>query len=204
MKSPFRSALCVALMASSAYSACALAQSIKFADLRPGTYRIEPYHTQVVFSVLHFGLTHYSGMFSGASGTLTLDPAKLADSKLDVSVPVTSVSTTVALLTEELRGHEWFDAEHFPVATFVSTAVVPTGKNSASVTGNLTLHGVTKPVVLSVQLVGSGTNPLSKAFSVGFEISGTIKRGDFGISTDLPAVGDEVTLRIAGAFEEKK
>ncbi len=204
MKSPLRSALCVALLASSAYSAAALAQSIKFADLKPGTYRIEPYHTQVVFSVLHFGLTNYNGMFAGASGTLTLDPAKLADSKLDVSVAVTSVSTTVPLLTEELRGHEWFDATRFPVATFVSTAVVPTGKDSASVTGNLTLHGVTKPVVLRVQLVGAGSNPLSKAYSVGFEVAGTIKRGDFGINTDIPAVGDEVKLRIAGAFEAQK
>jgi polyisoprenoid-binding protein YceI len=204
MKSPLKAALCVALIASSSYCSRVLAQSTKFADLRPGTYRIEPYHTQVVFSILHFGLTNYYGMFAGASGTLNLDPANLADSKLDVSVPVASISTTVPLLTEELKGHEWFDAAKFPVATFVSTAVAPTGKDSARITGNLTLHGVTKPVVLSVQLVGASVNPLSKAYSVGFEVSATIRRGDFGIKTDLPAVGDDVKLRIAGAFEAKK
>jgi polyisoprenoid-binding protein YceI len=204
MKSPLKSALCVALIASSSYWTGALAQSVKFADLKPGTYQIEPYHTQVIFSLLHFGLTNYSGMFSGASGTLTLDPANLAGSKLDVSVPVASISTTVPLLTEELKGHEWFDAAKFPVATFVSTAVMSTGQDSARVTGNLTLHGVTKPVVLSVQLLGASVNPLSKAYSVGFEVSGTIKRGDFGINSALPAVGDDVKLRIAGAFEAKK
>jgi polyisoprenoid-binding protein YceI len=203
MKSPFKSAICVALIAASAHCAGALAQSIKFGDLRPGTYQIEPYHSQVLFSVLHFGLTNYNGMFAGASGTLKLDPANLADSKLDVSVAVASISTTVPLLTEELKGHDWFDAANFPVATFVSTAVAPTGNDSAKVTGNLTLHGVTKPVVLSVQLVGASVNPLSKAYSIGFEISGTIRRGDFGINTALPAVGNDVRLRIAGAFEAK-
>src|SRR5579863_10106088 len=106
--------MCIALIASSSYSACVLAQSIQFGDLKPGTYRTEPYHTQVVFSVSHFGLTNYYGMFSGASGTLTLDPAHLADSKLEVSVPVGSISTTVPILTEELKGHEWFDAANFP------------------------------------------------------------------------------------------
>jgi polyisoprenoid-binding protein YceI len=204
MKSTLKSAMCVALVASAGYSAGALAQAVKFEDLRSGTYQTEPFHTQVVFSVSHFGLTNFYGMFAGASGTLSLDPAKLADSKLNISVDVASVSTTVPLLTEELKGHEWFDAAHFPVATFVSTAVVPTGKDTASITGNLTLHGVTKPVVLSVQLVGASVNPLSKAYSVGFEVSGTIRRGDFGIKTALPMVGDNVKLRIAGAFEAKK
>jgi polyisoprenoid-binding protein YceI len=204
MNSPLKSAICIALIASGAYSAGALAQSINFADVRPGTYRVEPGHSQVVFSLLHFGITNYSGMFAGASGTLTLDPANLAASKLDVSVAVSSISTTVPVLTEDLKGHDWFDAADFPVATFTSTSVVPTGKDSARITGNLTLHGVTKPVVLNAQLIGASVNPLSKAYSLGFEVTGTIRRGDFGISAYLPAVGDEVKLRIAGAFEAKK
>jgi polyisoprenoid-binding protein YceI len=194
----------MALIACSAYFPGALAQSIKFGDLKPGTYRIEPYHTQVVFSLLHFGLTNYNGMFAGASGTLQLDPANLAASKLDVSVDVASISTTVPVLTEELKGHDWFDAATFPTATFVSTEVVPTGKDSAKVTGDFTLHGVTKPVVLNVQLLGASVNPLSKAYSIGFEVTGSIRRGDFGIKAALPAVGDEVRLRIAGAFEAKQ
>ncbi|HTC52093.1 MAG TPA: YceI family protein [Steroidobacteraceae bacterium] len=194
----------MALIASGAHAAGAQAQSINFADVMPGTYRVEPGHSQVVFSLLHFGISNYSGMFAGASGTLQLDPGNLGASKLEVSVAVSSISTTVPVLTEELKGHDWFDVADFPVATFVSTSVVPTGKNSAKIAGNLTLHGVTKPVVLNAQLIGASVNPLSKAYSLGFEVTGTIKRGDFGISAYLPAVGDEVRLRIAGAFEAKK
>ncbi len=204
MKSTLKSIICLALMASGAHCTGALAQSVKFADLKPGSYQIETYHTQVVFSILHFGLTNFNGMFAGASGTLQLDPANLGASKLEVSVPVASISTTVPILTQELKGREWFDATTFPVATFVSTAVVATGQDSARITGNLTLHGVTRPVVLSAQLIGASVNPLSKAYTIGFEVSGTIRRGDFGINTDLPAVGNDVKLRIAGPFEAKK
>ena len=204
MQPLLNSVLYLTLVASAAYSSGALATETKFADLKPGTYQVEPYHSQVVFSVTHFGLTNFYGMFSGASGSLSLEPAQLADSKLEVSIPVNTISTTVPILTEELKGAQWFDAAHFPVATFTSTAVVPTGAGSARVTGNLTLHGVTKPIVLNVQLVGMGVNPLSKADSVGFEASGTFRRGDFGIKIDIPAVGDEVKLHIAGAFEAKK
>jgi polyisoprenoid-binding protein YceI len=203
MKSPFKLVICVALMACGTHSAGAFAQTLKFSDLKPGTYQIEPYHTQVVFSVLHFGISNYNGMFSGASGTLRLDPTNLAASSLTVSVPVATVSTTVPLLTDELKGKAWFDAATYPTATFVSTAVVASGSDSAKITGNLTLHGVTKPIVLTAQVVGANVNPLSKAYSVGFEVTGTFKRADFGIAADIPAVGDSVRLRIAGAFEAK-
>jgi polyisoprenoid-binding protein YceI len=168
---------------------------------KPGSYKVESYHTQVGFSISHFGFTNYSGLFSGATGSLQLDPAKLGTSKLDISIPVDSVTTTVSKLTDELKGDKWFDTTKFPKATFVSTQVVPTAEG-ATVTGNLTLHGVTKPVVLHVRFIGAGVNPIDKAYTVGFEATGTIKRSDFGVTTYLPAVGDEVQLSIAGAFEQ--
>ena len=169
---------------------------------KPGSYKVESYHTQVGFSISHFGFTNYSGLFSGATGSLQLDPAKLGTSKLDISIPVDSVTTTVSLLTDELKGDKWFDTAKFPKAAFVSTQVVPTAEG-ATVTGNLTLHGVTKPVVLHVRFIGAGVNPIDKAYTVGFEATGTIKRSDFGVTTYLPAVGDEVQLSIAGAFEQQ-
>jgi polyisoprenoid-binding protein YceI len=168
---------------------------------KPGSYKVESYHTQVGFSISHFGFTNYSGLFSGATGSLQLDPAKLGTSKLDISIPVDSVTTTVSKLTDELKGDKWFDTAKFPNAVFVSTHVVPTAEG-ANVTGNLTLHGVTKPVVLHVRFIGAGVNPIDKAYTVGFEATGTIKRSDFGVTTYLPAVGDEVQLSIAGAFEQ--
>ena len=169
---------------------------------KPGSYKVESYHTQVGFSISHFGFTNYSGLFSGATGSLQLDPARLGTSKLDISIPVDSVTTTVSKLTDELKGDKWFDTAKFPKAAFVSTKVVPTAEG-ATVTGNLTLHGVTKPVVLHVRFIGAGVNPIDKAYTVGFEATGTIKRSDFGVTTYLPAVGDEVQLSIAGAFEQQ-
>jgi polyisoprenoid-binding protein YceI len=154
----------------------------------------------VSFEVSHFGFTDFSGFFSGASGTLQLDPAKVSASKLEVTIPVQSVLTTVPVLDTELKGDKWFDAVQFPNATFVSTKVTSTGKDTATIAGDLTIHGVTKPVMLKARLVGSGTNPLDKSFTVGLEATGTIKRSDFGIKQYLPLVGDEIALKIAGAF----
>jgi polyisoprenoid-binding protein YceI len=204
MKSTLFGVLRATLLACAAFSTAAFAQSVNFETMRSGTYQADPYHTQVVFSLLHFGFTNFYGIFSGATGTLQLNPTQLADSKLDISIPTESLTTTVAVLTRELKGEQWFDVAKFPTATFVSRKIVRTGSASAQVTGDLTLHGVTKSEVFAMHLVGSGVNPLSKVYTVGFEASGTIKRGDFGIKIDLPAVGDEVTLRIAGAFEARQ
>jgi polyisoprenoid-binding protein YceI len=194
----------IAFLAFAVLAADAFAQSVKWTTVSAGTYQADPNHTQAVFSVSHFGFTPFYGIFAGNSGTLRLDPAQLGDSKLDLSFSVDSLLTTVPILTQELKGEQWFDATKFRTATFVATKIVRTGDASARVTGDLTLHGVTKSEVFAVHLVGAGVNPLSKAYTVGFEATGTIKRGDFGIKAYLPAVGDEVTLRIVGAFEAKK
>ena len=169
---------------------------------KAGSYKVDPYHTQVGFSVSHFGFTNYSGLFSGATGALQLDPARLSTAKLDISLPVDSITTTVTKLTDELKGDKWFDTAKYPTATFASTKIVSTA-NGATVTGNLTLHGVTKPVVLEVRFIGAGVNPIDKAYTVGFEATPPIKRSDFGVTTYVPAIGDEVQLNIAGAFEQQ-
>jgi len=169
-------------------------------SVKAGTYKVEPHHTQVTFSVSHLGFTNYSGLFSGVSGSLTLDPARPGMSKLEVAIPVQSVMTTSDKLTEELKGEQWFDTAKFPNATFVSTRVTPGAKGTATISGNLTLHGVTKPISLHVRFIGAGVNPLDKAFTAGFEATGTIKRSEFGIKQYVPLIGDDVHLRIAGAF----
>ncbi|MEW6437661.1 MAG: YceI family protein [Pseudomonadota bacterium] len=195
-----------ALTAALAFAAAApgLAQvSRDPATVKAGAYKVEPYHTQVAFSLLHFGLTEYSGFFSGASGALTLDPANPGADKLDVTIPVDSVLTTVPKLTGELKGEKWFDTAKYPTAEFVSTKVTLAGKASAIINGTLTLHGVTKPITLKAHLVGAGVNPIDKAYTVGFSASGTIKRSEFGVSAYVPYIGDDVRLTIAGAFELK-
>ena len=149
------------------------------------------------------GFSNYAGGFSDVSGTLELQPKNPSAAKLSVKIPVASVTTTSAKLTDELKGDQWLDAAKFPDMTFVSTKVTPAGKDHAKVTGDLTLHGVTKPVTLDVTLVGAGVNPLSKKYTVGFEATGTLKRSEFGVKTYVPLIGDELHLTIAGAFEKQ-
>ncbi|MGH1587561.1 YceI family protein [Methylobacterium phyllosphaerae] len=173
------------------------------AQIQAGTYAVDPGHTQVGWRVSHMGFSNYAGGFSDVSGTLELQPKTPASAKLSVKIPVASVTTTSAKLTDELKGDQWLDAAKFPDMTFVSTKVAPEGKDHAKVTGNLTLHGVTKPVTLDVTLVGAGVNPLSKKVTVGFEATGTLKRSEFGVKTYVPLIGDELHLTIAGAFEKQ-
>ena len=111
------------------------------------------------------------------------------------------MSTTVEGLNEHLQKPEFFDAAQFPTGEFVSTKVVVAG-NSATITGNLTLKGVTRPVVLTARFVGAGIMPMgAKKLNVGFAATTTIKRSDFGISYGIPLVSDDVELTINAAFE---
>jgi len=173
------------------------------AQIQAGTYVVDPNHTQVGWRVSHMGFSNYAGGFSDVSGTLDLQPKNPSAAKLTIKIPVASVTTTSAKLTDELKGDQWLDAAKFPEMTFVSTKVTPEGKDKAKVTGNLTLHGVTKPVTLDVTLVGAGVNPLSKKVTVGFDATGTLKRSEFGVKTYVPLIGDDLHLTIAGAFERQ-
>jgi len=203
MKNALLAGLLATSLAAPALAAPALAQSAAHtpASVTAGTYNVEPGHTQVGWTLLHMGFSYYSGVFSGVSGTLALDPAHPASSKLNITIPIASVMTTSTKLDGELKGAQWFDAGTYPNATFVSTSVTPTGAATAKVAGNLTLHGVTRPVSLNVRFVGAGTNPLDKKYTVGFEATGTIERSQFGVKTYVPLIGDTVKLTIAGAFE---
>ena len=168
-----------------------------------GVYAVEPSHTEVVFAVNHLGFSTYYGQFPGASGSLTLDAANPAGSKLDISVPTATVWTASPLLTHELTSAGWLDAAQFPAMTFHATKIVSTGADTADVTGDLTLHGVTHSVTLKAKFNKAGPNPMSKVATVGFEVSGVVKRSDYGVSKYVPFVGDDVQLIISAAFEKK-
>jgi polyisoprenoid-binding protein YceI len=172
-------------------------------EVQAGAYAIEPFHTKVLFSLSHLGFTTWYGEFGGASGRLVLDPKHLDASSLDVSVPVASVNTNNAKLDEELKSADWIDATKFPAMTFHSTHIVRTGPTTADVDGELTIHGVTHREVLHAKFNRAGVNMMDKAYTTGFEVSGVIKRSDFGVSKYVPVVGDDVTLIISAAFEKK-
>ena len=190
-------------MAVAAPSIAQAAANTSPSAVQPGVYVVEPNHTQVGFSVLHMGFSRYAGGFSNVSGELDLKPDDAAASTISVTVPVKTVVTTSAKLDAELKSADWLDAAKYPTMTFKSTKVTPGHEGNAKVTGDLTLHGVTKPVTLDVRFIGSGVNPLDKKYTSGFAISGDIKRSDFGVSKYVPLIGDDVHLEINGAFEKK-
>jgi polyisoprenoid-binding protein YceI len=167
-----------------------------------GAYAVEPRHTRVLFAVSHFGFTTYYGDFTGVSGSLQIDPAKPEASTVEVSIPVASVSTTNATLDGELRSPQWLDTAADPTITFKSTKVTLTGPGTADITGDLTLHGVTKPVVLSAKFNAVGKNPISQKVTVGFDGTAHIKRSDFGVKTYVPMIGDQVDVIVSAAFEK--
>jgi polyisoprenoid-binding protein YceI len=204
MKPTFSAALLAAtLLAAPAYAQPAADLTRDPAQVQAGAYDVEPLHTRVLFSVSHLGFTTWYGEFTGVSGSLTLDPRKPVDSALEIHIPVGTVSTTNAKLDGELKGDAWFDATQFPEIVFKSTKVAETSRGTAKVTGDLTFHGVTKPVTLAVKFNGAGINPLDKKYTAGFEVSGKIRRSDFGMKTYVPLIGDDVDLIVSAGFEHK-
>ena len=158
-------------------------------------YTIDPNHTSVVWTINHFDFSHPWGKFALISGSLTLDDQAPQNSKVSVTIPVSSLFTGIDKLDEHLKSKDFFDAATYPTATFVSSKVTPTGKDTATVDGTLTMHGVAKPETLSVTLNKIGENMFKKK-TAGFSATATVKRSDFGITTYLPGLGDEVKLFI--------
>jgi len=159
-------------------------------------YEIDPDHTMVLASWSHLGYSHPSANFGGARGAIEYDPQAPEASSVEVTLPLAGLDTFVPALDEHLRGADFFDAAKFPEATFRSTAVRATGEGRLAVTGDLTVRGVTKPVVLDVVLNKAAPHPMGKTPSIGFDATATVKRTDFGMSMGVPMVGDEVSLRI--------
>ena len=170
--------------------------------VQQGAYTVEPIHTRVLFGVSHMGFSTWYGEFTNVSGNLKLEPQSVENSALEIKIPVSTVSTSNAKLDGELKSAQWLDAGQFPEIHFKAKKIERTGEKTAKVTGDLTLHGVTKPVTLDVTFNGAGTNPLDKKYTAGFEAKGTIKRSDFGVKTYIPLIGDDVTLIISAAFEQ--
>jgi polyisoprenoid-binding protein YceI len=168
-----------------------------------GAYNVDPGHSQVAFTVNHLGFSFYRGIFGDITGSMTIDPKAPAKAKVSIDIPITKVTTTSDKLNEHLMKPEFFDSAKFPTAHFESTSVVVRGMD-ATITGNLTLKGVTKPIVLKAHFVGAGKSMMGNGVAMGFSASTTIKRSDFGVSYGVPLVTDVVPLDIAVAFEKAK
>ena len=169
--------------------AAALPLSAHAAD----SYTLDPAHSFAHFAINHMGFSTVHGRFDKTSGKFTLDNAAKSGS-LDVTIDASSISTGFAKRDEHLRSPDFFNAMEFPSVTYKSTKVVFRGNAPASVEGNLTLLGVTKPVTLTIDAFKCGQNPMSKKDQCGADAHASIKRSDFGMKAFLPGIGDEVQL----------
>lgn len=169
------------------------ASSMAFAEAQ--TYKLDAAHTAITWHIDHFGFSKPSGKFMNVEGSVVLDQDAPENSHVEVTIPVGKVNTGVPALDEHLVGADFFDVAQFPTATFKSTSVTITGDKTADVLGDLTLHGVTKPVTLNVTLNQVAKNMRGKD-TAGFTATTTLKRSDFGMTTYLPNLGDEIDIAI--------
>lgn len=190
-----------------AQSAPQLPGVVDVSRVSAGTYKTDPGHTLIGWRVSHFGFNDYFGIFGDVTGTLDIDPANPNAAKVDITIPVGKVTTASAGLTGHLlrAGKDGGKADFFGAAPadakFVSTKVEASGM-TAKITGDLTLNGVTKPVVLDAKFSGAGNNPFNKKATVGFHATTTIKRSEFGVTYAVPVISDDVALDISVAFEK--
>jgi polyisoprenoid-binding protein YceI len=163
----------------------------------PTTYTLDAGHTQVVFQWSHFGFSNPTAQFGKVIGTLEFDPAAPEKSRLEVTIPLSSVNTNVPALDEHLQKADFFDSAKYPDATFKSTKVERgAGKDQLKVTGDLTLHGQTHPLVLDVTINKIGQYPMKNVPAAGFDATTTIKRSQFGIDQYVPNISDDIKVRI--------
>ena len=202
-------ALAVALLTAPAALAAPGVSSTKPADLPAGHYVLDKTHAVLTAKLKHMGFSNYTLRFTKLDADFHYDPKAPEASKINVTIDPASLDTATGAdafglkFNKELTGDGWLEAAKYPTITFVSTGINVGDGQHGSVTGDLTFHGVTKPVVLDVTFngVGSGMNPLQTR--TGFSAMTTIKRSDFGVGKYVPLIGDDVTLNIEVEFEKK-
>ncbi len=174
-------------------AAAAPADAVQIAS---GTYKLDPSHTDVLAQWSHFGYSNPTAHFGNAEGTLVYDAEDVSKSSVEVKLPLTGLNSFTAKFDDHLKSADFFDAAKFPAASFKSTRVESSGTNKLTVTGDLTIKDITKPVTLDVTINGGGEHPMAKVPAAGFDATTTIKRSDFGVGAYAPNVSDEVKIRI--------
>jgi polyisoprenoid-binding protein YceI len=192
-------ALAVQLMAAGA--ALADPKTRDPAQVAAGTYELDPKHASLVVRVMHMGFSHYTMRFRTLSGGFAYDPANWRSTRLTLSVDPRSVDTEDSGFNRTVAGY--FEPDAYPTIQFVSTGLKETGEGQAELTGDLTFHGVTRPVTLQVVFNGAGPGLLGTGTRLGFSGSGRINRSDFKVTAMRPYVGDEVDLQFEVEFFRK-
>jgi len=173
-----------------------------FKPVAVSTWEADSSHSKLGFVITHLMITDIEGSFKNIESKITASKADFSDAVVTLSADVNSVNTENEKRDAHLRGDEFFDAAKFPKLTFKSTSFKKVAGNKYKVAGNLTFHGVTKPVTLDATLKGITVNPMSKKPTAGFKVSGTIKRSDFAFGGKYPSamLSDEITLNANTEF----
>ena len=190
----------LALLTGSAVVAQAVLTKVP-SEVTAGAYKLDSSHGNITWSVDHMGFSTYTGQFVNVQAELSLNTSNPSASSLTATIPLTDVLTGSEGLTRHLQTADFFDTANHPTATFVSRSVTvdAADANEATVVGDLTLRGVTKPVTIEVEFNQAG--PSMGSYKAGFDGEATIKRSDFGITYGIPmGLGDEVKLHIEGEF----
>ena len=168
-------------------------------------WELDGNHSHVGFKVRHLMISWVRGSFTKAEGKVWFDKDDLSTLRMEISIDPSSIDTGMAVRDRDLKGEGFFEVDKFPEMSFVSTGSVPQPDGTVKVTGNLTMHGVTKPVTLDVWYRGTIENPQNGNLISGFAISGTIKRSDFNLGTGFPeaALSDAVTIDVDGEFKKQ-
>ncbi len=163
----------------------------------PEAYVLDPSHSQIVFSYSHLGFSTTTGMFAGFEGTIAFDAEDPAQSSVKVEFPVTTMLTGWQERFDHFMTADFFNAEAHPTVSFASTAIEVTGETTARITGDLTMNGVTKPVVLDATLNQKGDHPMENKPWAGFGATTTVLRSDFNLGMFAPYISDEVKIDIS-------
>lgn len=179
---------------------------ISLSAIAQDTWVADPYHSKLGFTVTHLGIADVPGHFGDYDVTITASKEDFSDAVVELTVQVASIDTRVEQRDNHLRSPDFFNVEQYPTMTFKSKSIKKAGKNKYKVTGDLTLLGVTKSVTVDMEHRGTTANPNANGAPVaGIQITGTIKRSDFGVGKDFPApmISDEVVIKADGEFGKK-
>ena len=169
------------------------------------TWKVDPLHAKLTFSITHLGISDVAGLFKKFDVTITTAKADFSDAVFELSADVASVNTEVQMRDDDLRSPNFFEVEKYPKMTFKSTSIKKISKDKYKLTGNLTLHGISKSVTMDLWYRGMAENPMNKITSAGFQLTGSLKRSDFGVGpkvspSGIADIGDQVSIKADGEF----
>ena len=167
-----------------------------------GHYDLDPDHCSITFDIDHFKYSRFTMRFDRKQGQLDWNEGGLDKSSATITIDAASIDTNVPLLDKMVKSDSMLDVARYPELRFVSTHFERTGDSRGTLTGDLTIHGVTQPVTLDVTFNGFAPDPLTKKDTLGFSAEGHFSRAKFGLSTWYPAVGDDIHVRIQAEFEK--